>query len=286
MFTRLKYYFRLTLSQKHPLRFVLGYFLKRTGLCRLITFRVHNYKLHFFPTALSFSFFANPFERANDVYYLSRLLNEGDSFVDVGANIGALTIAGAKVVSQKGQVFSFEAHPMTMHYLRKNLALNNINFVQTFENAVGDQPGTLSFSDDVTDDQNRVSDDGRLLVEVVRLDQTLPSDLIIHFLKIDTEGFELPVLKSCDSIFQNIQLIYFESDERHCSLYGYSTSDLVDYLLDKDMFVIRVKNGFYRMLDYGYVSPTRENLFGIRNLHSFVEMLGLKQDDTIFQKTV
>ena len=44
--------------------------------------------------------------------FIQSLLREGDTFVDVGANIGSLTLA-AKLKVKDGIVVAIEAHPRT-----------------------------------------------------------------------------------------------------------------------------------------------------------------------------
>ena len=55
---------------------------------------------------------------------LERLLNPGDTFVDVGANIGYFTLLAAGKVGKKGKVIAFEPWPDNCQLLEKSIAEN------------------------------------------------------------------------------------------------------------------------------------------------------------------
>jgi hypothetical protein len=82
---------------------------------------------------------------------LLRVLAEaGTTAIDVGANVGLLTIALADAVGQTGSVWAFEPVPATAERLRRNLALNDLTNVEIFELAVTDSEGgaLLNVADD------------------------------------------------------------------------------------------------------------------------------------------
>jgi FkbM family methyltransferase len=69
------------------------------------------------------------FERAVYEPALSNIvarLGEGDTFLDVGANLGFFTILGARAVGAEGRVFAFEPHPQVRARLLAALALNGV----------------------------------------------------------------------------------------------------------------------------------------------------------------
>src|SRR5260370_7902570 len=75
-----------------------------------------------------------------------KVLRPGDGFVDVGANIGALSLAASSIVGQNGHVFAVEAHPRTVEYLRGNVRLNEAENVRIIHAAVGDREGIVHFT--------------------------------------------------------------------------------------------------------------------------------------------
>ncbi|HEC40861.1 hypothetical protein LCGC14_0823950 [marine sediment metagenome] len=73
---------------------------------------------------------------------LLKFLKKGDTFIDVGANIGYFSAVGAGLIGKKGEVYSFEPVPSIFNKLSILLKLNkNYNFfVNNF--ALGETPGT------------------------------------------------------------------------------------------------------------------------------------------------
>ena len=175
--------------------------------------------------------------------FIQSLLREGDTFVDVGANIGNLTIAG-KLKVKGGIVVAIEAHPRTYSFLSRNIALNQMK-VDARNVAVGDKPGTLAFSDMHADDCNGISmTEGGIPVPV----QTLDTELIglgdIRLLKIDIEGYELMALRGAREVLARTKFVYFELWDQLTARYGYRPADILLLLNDAGFSV-------YLILDSG-----------------------------------
>ena len=76
------------------------------------------------------------------VALVNRLLRPGDCFIDVGANIGYLTLAGARAVGPTGSVIAFEPLPAARAWLERNVALNDGLRVSIRGEAVCDRTAT------------------------------------------------------------------------------------------------------------------------------------------------
>ena len=61
---------------------------------------------------------------------IGRILKEGDVFVDVGANIGLMSIYAGFKVGEQGNVFAFEPNPNTKNLLIENIKLNKIQNIK------------------------------------------------------------------------------------------------------------------------------------------------------------
>ncbi len=68
---------------------------------------------------------------------------DGGTFLDVGANIGLVTLAIASDSSI--DCFAFEPEPRTYEYLRHNVDVNHCVNVRCFRSALWDSPGRLEF---------------------------------------------------------------------------------------------------------------------------------------------
>ena len=75
---------------------------------------------------------------------VSRLLEEGDVFVDVGANLGYFTLIASDAVGKTGRVFAFEPEPNNFSLLQKNVEVNKCANVCCERKAVSTQTSRLS----------------------------------------------------------------------------------------------------------------------------------------------
>jgi FkbM family methyltransferase len=75
------------------------------------------------------------------------LLRPGDFVVDLGANIGILTLVAGQAVGPTGRVFAFEPTPATVRLLRQNIQTNGLADITTIvETAVSAKPGRATFA--------------------------------------------------------------------------------------------------------------------------------------------
>jgi FkbM family methyltransferase len=73
--------------------------------------------------------------------WVSRRLAPGDTFVDVGANIGYYSLLASRLVGKAGTVVAIEASPTTFKDLLANLKLNGISNVRAVNVAASDSEG-------------------------------------------------------------------------------------------------------------------------------------------------
>ncbi len=69
-------------------------------------------------------FYFNIYE-PNLTYYILSRVRSGDHVVDVGANVGYMTLLLSSIVGEIGKVVAIEASPSTFSLLSRNLELNN-----------------------------------------------------------------------------------------------------------------------------------------------------------------
>ena len=92
----------------------------------------------------------------NEFALLDRVLQEGMTFIDVGANAGLYTVYASKKIGPSGDVYSFEPSEREFATLSRNIALNGLMNVSAFKMAVGDKEGqaTLSIAPKAYDGMN------------------------------------------------------------------------------------------------------------------------------------
>jgi FkbM family methyltransferase len=147
-------------------------------------------------------FFDGVYERETLRFLFSRL-GPGSIFVDVGANIGAMTVPVARQVGPNGRVLAIEASPRVFRYLEHNIAANGIANVRLKCCAASDaQTPALPFFEAPPEcfGAGSVGPQSNALpraVPAVPLDCILESENIsrVDVLKVDVEGFESAVFR-------------------------------------------------------------------------------------------
>jgi FkbM family methyltransferase len=76
-------------------------------------------------------------------HWISYRLAPGDTFIDVGANIGYFSLLASQRVGGSGAVVALEASPTTFRALENNLARNHVHNVRAANVAVSDAEGML-----------------------------------------------------------------------------------------------------------------------------------------------
>jgi len=134
---------------------------------------------------------------------LRRTLADGAVFYDVGANIGFMSLVGARLVGPAGRVVSVEPEPENVAAIEANAAVNGIATITVIAAAAAAETGPVEVIGVRDTLWTRLADVGehpmereRLTVPGVRLDDLVyaqgvdPPDVV----KIDVEGGELQVL--------------------------------------------------------------------------------------------
>ncbi len=151
---------------------------------------------------------------------ITQVCPEGARVAEIGANIGAHTVAIARKVGRTGRVHAFEPQPVVFQNLCANLALNSLTNVYAYNKACGAQRDSLTFPDIRYDVEGNFggmaleklpkSEHGQT-VEIVPLDDLrIP---LLHFVKIDAEGMEVEVLTgAAKTLARDKPILYVEND--------------------------------------------------------------------------
>jgi FkbM family methyltransferase len=148
----------------------------------------------------------------SEVNIMRSFLRPGDTALDIGANIGDLTLPMSRFVGDQGRVYALESHSDTYHVLCANMALNGIRNVKALNCFIADAPdvdtagpwGQFGYVSDVWGTQ------------IVAIDSL--NIEACAFIKIDVDGKELQVLRSAQKLIQKARpALYFENDDRAAS---------------------------------------------------------------------
>jgi len=127
-------------------------------------------------------------------------LREGQTVLDIGANIGYFTLLMAHKVGPAGRVIAFEPVPSVYAMLCDNLRLNGCNWVQAECKAVGDVDGQGAMQSDLNNPLSFIGhlcECGDLAVPIVSIDRYVETAGLerLDFVKIDVEGAEDRVIR-------------------------------------------------------------------------------------------
>ncbi|MEW6479075.1 MAG: FkbM family methyltransferase [Pseudomonadota bacterium] len=140
---------------------------------------------------------------------IQRYLKPGDSFVDVGANIGMHALAAARAMHGKGDFIAFEPFEQTARMLEKSLWMNGFSQMATVHHAaVSSEKGFQHLYLGGTSGHHSLFDHGtsskleRKSVEVslTTLDLSIAEKDQVTLLKIDAEGAELDIIAGGNSL--------------------------------------------------------------------------------------
>lgn len=169
---------------------------------------------------------------------LFRLLQDGASVFDIGANIGWYSINIAKRFPNS-RVTAFEPIPSTFGYLQRNLALNQVGNVQVHNFAFSNKPGELSFffhpegsgsasAADLmgTGNAQRVTCAVRTLDDFVR-----ETGARVDFIKCDVEGAELFVFQGGEQTLRRDRpMVFAEMLRKWAAKFGYHPNDIIAFM--------------------------------------------------------
>ncbi len=131
---------------------------------------------------------------------LGRHVKPGMAVVDIGANIGYLTMLLASLAGPSGLVVAVEPNPENIKLLEASRRVNGFDQVLVIQAAAGRQTALLalnvSYSNGMTGELPSELDAifASRPVPCFALDAILPKDRPINLVKIDTEGAELNAL--------------------------------------------------------------------------------------------
>jgi len=158
-----------------------------------------------------------------EIAMMRSFLRDGSTVIDVGANIGDLTIPLSKIVGESGKVYAIESHPDNIHVLCANLALNSIRNTKAI-NAFVATSNDVDTGSNVWGEFAYVSQSWRTPFLALDSLDLASCDLI----KVDVDGKELDVLQSGEmQIERHRPILYFENDVREAS------SKLLSYAMEK-----------------------------------------------------
>jgi FkbM family methyltransferase len=149
---------------------------------------------------------------------LRRLLRPGAVAADIGANVGAHTLAMAQAVGPRGRIEAFEANPAAARLLADSLFVNGVlPWVTLHRQAVTDRAGELlltvtpghlgsgNLHPGAAVPDHDVRYPQQLRVPAVRLDEALGGLPRLDLIRLDIEGAEPLALRGAEALLRRHQ---------------------------------------------------------------------------------
>jgi FkbM family methyltransferase len=188
--------------------------------------------------------------------WLQRRLGPGDTFIDVGANIGYFSVLASQLVGPSGRVVAIEASQAFNTRLRQNARLNDCRNIRALHTAVSDKRRTLTFvlaSSANMGANSIVPYDGpaesTFEIEAYPLPEVLRPEEIAgaRVIKVDVEGAEGSVVRGMapllDQLRPDAEITVEVTPDRMQQL-GDSVGELLDTMRGAGFHVYRLANEY------------------------------------------
>lgn len=243
------------------------YVFQELGIKKITREIAPNVCLHHYMDSLlaKYVFYGN-FEQ-DELSFLKKVIRPGDTFLDIGANIGLFSLMASPLVASQGKVISFEPSSNTHQRLMENIALNKFTNVETHQIALSNQDATaeLNITGGGFDAWNSLAtpSEGKVVnteeVKTMKLDsfvQNYPEVDKIAFIKLDVEGWEIPVIEGGKMFLGGKQAphLLVEFTEENAQNAGYSCKQLYDLLVELGYSLYTYNDKTHRLIE----EPLRE----------------------------
>lgn len=169
---------------------------------------------------------------------MRRVLKPDSCCIDVGAHRGSILQEMVRIAS-RARHYAFEPLPHLAEHLRRKFPR-----VRVYEAAVSDHAGTARFlyvenAPAYSGLKERIYDRfdpvlKPITVDVVRLDEVIPSEEHIAFIKLDIEGGEFQALRGAAGMIGRCRpVIVFEAGAKSTGQYGATPEEVYRFITDQ-----------------------------------------------------
>jgi FkbM family methyltransferase len=177
------------------------------------------------------------------------------SIIDIGANLGYYSVILGKLLKPSDKLFAFEANPLVMDMLNKNIAINDLqDDIEVFNCALTDlndqklslylplRAGSSAASLNKLHPQDKNNSIEILTKRLDDVGQIRNLDKI-SLIKIDVEGAELDVIKGAlETIRKNKPVLFIELLRKWSKVFGYHPNDVLIILQELGYNVFEVNS--------------------------------------------
>jgi FkbM family methyltransferase len=177
-------------------------------------------------------------------------LEPGDTFVDVGANVGQHSLFAAKKIGSAGYVIACEPIPSSAENVQKSIEVNKFNQMKVVQKAISNTTEDTHFYhygySDISGKSNNFSDkeSNKITVAQTTLDIELEQCSRVDLIKIDVEGYEMDVLRGAKKIIEKFKpaIILEFSPVFYKKLQAQDSTDILQFLFDYGYEITDIDN--------------------------------------------
>lgn len=219
-------------------KFIPNNYQYKSNSIRIVNRKGINYKLNIFDYVDWWIYFGLIDDSRERLYELA---GDGNTIIDVGANMGETIMNFSNIVGTKGEVYGFEPDRINHERCTDNLKLNNFKNIILNNVGLGDVPGQFKIRVDTPSNRggNRISnstdDTNTEIINVITLDDYVNNNKLhrVNLIKIDVEGFELNVLKGAiKTLNQYKPILFIELDDTNLNQQNHTAQELVSFLMN------------------------------------------------------
>lgn len=210
------------------------------------------------------------------LYYIRDCLVRGQTFLDVGSNIGYFSLFASKIVGSSGRVIAFEPGEFQFNLLSKNKDLNHIPWLEIYQAGLGLKNATASFNCgqpgmDVYSSIGEIKHPNACLnmfqnvdIQIFCGDDWARNHDLSHIdlMKVDVEGGEYDVLKGMKGMFefQKVHRLLIELTHGMSAAFNYAPGEVISFLYDLGYRWFRLE-AFGRLNAIEKNSSVRDGMF-------------------------
>jgi FkbM family methyltransferase len=221
--------------------------------------------------------------------FLRRVLRPGDTFIDVGANLGLYSIIASRLVGPKGFVCAFEPDPVVYSRLRFNLHNNGCSNVKAFQLALSNinETRVMQISNSGYDAYNSFGTPVRgggtfeaREVACVRYDSFVEHEPKLAnptMIKVDVEGWESMVLRGAVEHLsrENAPLLQLEFNDEAARSVGRRCSELYKWLTSLGYSIYTFDPRSRELIPHPLLNYyVYDNVLATKNIDSLKKLVG------------
>ena len=165
----------------------------------------------------------------NAIRFVRSRVRPGDTFVDVGANVGIFSLNASQIVGTKGRVISIEPNPATFARLSRTVAENKIANITLCNVGLADARAKVELYTGTSEGNDTASmlpgvSTKSVTVEVLPLDDLMEQCGVerIDYMKVDVDGYEHKVFAGAGKLMASgkVRLVQCEFSDIHLRIVG------------------------------------------------------------------